>query len=624
MNDEGSVASVVELLPLQIKVVSVFSLVERARGGSPDAVHALFPPLKEMKNEGGGRVKTVASFIFESKEWKELREGHDRSGSKQHPLKFEVTRTYLKALHDFSTGIYRSLTVSSKIKKKKKKMNASPRRRRRMAARALLSWSLVEKILQAKRRESGSGGGGGGEAAAAIEVERGESYYPEYCKKSLDAATALLTEPLPRPPIITTEKKKVANKEEAERRMGGMVAEDSSISSISSVEKKAIVTLQLAFSKDIEEQINVLCPRKPPKGIGTNSSSKEEEGKEASRLGEEAAAIQTAPLPRCIHSLAVIKDSLMEMTARIFPSWNKGRRKGGDVRAAPPPPPPLSLPSEYNRDEVEEGKEGGSGRDEAGATAKVADILERIGCPLPAESVLFLAQSGSYMFNLHTTTSDEDYTIVFAFQESQRVYNGSASQSQYRNHTTRRHTNDKSDVTEYTATEAGEFLEFAIKGNPKNIELFFAERVIYESPEWLRLKKYRKGLLTLRCVNQYRGFIYDRLRVVNDEKSKAYVLPRRLQKEFYYALHKHYDLQRISKGRYPSVEPSNSERDFIMRVRHADTLKGELEPEKLKRMIQRGLDDARENVKRLRPNLPEEVDVNPLCAWLVDLRRSRW
>mmetsp|Transcript_40832 Transcript_40832/g.65635 ORF Transcript_40832/g.65635 Transcript_40832/m.65635 type:complete len:175 (+) Transcript_40832:2332-2856(+) len=163
-----------------------------------------------------------------------------------------------------------------------------------------------------------------------------------------------------------------------------------------------------------------------------------------------------------------------------------------------------------------------------------------------------------------------------------------------------------------------------LKGNPKNIELFFAERVIYESPEWLRLKKYRKGLLTLRCVNQYRGFIYDRLRVVNDEKSKAYVLPRRLQKEFYYALHKHYDLQRISKGRYPSVEPSNSERDFIMRVRHADTLKGELEPEKLKRMIQRGLDDARENVKRLRPNLPEEVDVNPLCAWLVDLRRSRW
>eukprot|EP00466_Bigelowiella_natans_P003209 jgi/Bigna1/86767/estExt_fgenesh1_pg.C_130206 len=100
MNDEGSVASVVELLPLQIKVVSVFSLVERARGGSPDAVHALFPPLKEMKNEGGGRVKTVASFIFESKEWKELREGHDRSGSKQHPLKFEVTRTYLKALHE--------------------------------------------------------------------------------------------------------------------------------------------------------------------------------------------------------------------------------------------------------------------------------------------------------------------------------------------------------------------------------------------------------------------------------------------------------------------------------------------------------------------------------------------
>eukprot|EP00466_Bigelowiella_natans_P003210 jgi/Bigna1/131225/aug1.13_g5933 len=227
-------------------------------------------------------------------------------------------------------------------------MNASPRRRRRMAARALLSWSLVEKILQAKRRESGSGGGGGGEAAAAIEVERGESYYPEYnplaeykeevyvtiankyCKKSLDAATALLTEPLPRPPIITTEKKKVANKEEAERRMGGMVAEDSSISSISSVEKKAIVTLQLAFSKDIEEQINVLCPRKPPKGIGTNSSSKEEEGKEASRLGEEAAAIQSRHFTRKnmeiknpIHSHI----SLIELDSRFIPYQSKKGRK---------------------------------------------------------------------------------------------------------------------------------------------------------------------------------------------------------------------------------------------------------------------------------------------------------
>jgi hypothetical protein len=50
------------------------------------------------------------------------------------------------------------------------------------------------------------------------------------------------------------------------------------------------------------------------------------------------------------------------------------------------------------------------------ASVSLAEILTRLEVPasLDASTVMFVCQSGSYMYDLHTPTSDCDYTIIYA------------------------------------------------------------------------------------------------------------------------------------------------------------------------------------------------------------------
>lgn len=110
----------------------------------------------------------------------------------------------------------------------------------------------------------------------------------------------------------------------------------------------------------------------------------------------------------------------------------------------------------------------------------------------------------------------------------------------------------------------------------------------------------------------------------------------------YYALHKTFELQRLVHGKSILVEPTNEERELIMKVRKGP-LEGILHPEVLIARVERALLEVRmrqivqdlahnvmcdkDNIKGCESSyfrLIPEVSLEPLAKFLFDLRVSHW
>ena len=154
---------------------------------------------------------------------------------------------------------------------------------------------------------------------------------------------------------------------------------------------------------------------------------------------------------------------------------------------------------------------------------------------------------------------------------------------------------NKGGEVEYAGTEIAHMLIALCKGNPVSLELLFTDpaRSVYEGADWTALRAIRHHFITQRCVNQYIGFVGDRLRrcrklldqhaadqtqsksaaepvvavghvdsdAQTDDADDAWGLPRdterAVSKLLYHAYHKLFDLQRIIAYNDPIVRENS-------------------------------------------------------------------
>lgn len=116
-------------------------------------------------------------------------------------------------------------------------------------------------------------------------------------------------------------------------------------------------------------------------------------------------------------------------------------------------------------------------------------------------------------YNLETKGSDEDYTCVFT-TPTRALLDRNPPQATFTKHVEAKFGANKGGEIEYAGAEMAHMLIALCKGNPVSLEVLFTDpaRSVYEGPDWTALRTMRHIFLTQRCVNQYMGFIGDRLR----------------------------------------------------------------------------------------------------------------
>lgn len=266
------------------------------------------------------------------------------------------------------------------------------------------------------------------------------------------------------------------------------------------------------------------------------------------------------------------------------------------------------------------------------------DEQDQIPVPLPEGSVMFAAKSGSAMYNLSTAESDVDYSVIFA-TPTRSLLCDPAQMKHSTSTVSAPMGSDKSGVVEYDIKEFGPFLLELCKGNPRNIELLFlpVEEALCVSPDWSWVREHRHYFLTARCVNQYMGFVGDRLKRAHRLLSEAAPGPLPPETEagcaklLYHAYHKLFDLQRIVNYQDPIVRLADDslQRDFIMKIRNTRPLVGDLDPRTLVQAVEAAIDevkvvrtkvDAERRASGL-PLRPEEVAIGPLVGLFSKVRR---
>mmetsp|Transcript_60381 Transcript_60381/g.155621 ORF Transcript_60381/g.155621 Transcript_60381/m.155621 type:complete len:573 (+) Transcript_60381:78-1796(+) len=268
------------------------------------------------------------------------------------------------------------------------------------------------------------------------------------------------------------------------------------------------------------------------------------------------------------------------------------------------------------------------------AGALPPEWAERLAPAWPqGAELLFMVQSGSFMYDLHTAASDEDYTIVFA-SPPENLLASRPPHAHFEHHAPCGFAEDKSGEIEFSGRELGNYLVELAKGNAKVIELLFTEKPHISSPVWRELRARRRGFLTLRCAKQYLGFISERLQkatadlqqhTARDAFDEASA--RRLSKYLYHAHHKILELGRVLAGGEPSVALVGDERDFVLelRLRPPGTVAEAHElltkAEARRHELSGKLNEARET-----GSLPAEVCEDAVGKWLrsVRARQAVW
>jgi len=258
-----------------------------------------------------------------------------------------------------------------------------------------------------------------------------------------------------------------------------------------------------------------------------------------------------------------------------------------------------------------------------------SDWAERLAAAWPCKAgLIFMAHTGSFMYGLNLPSSDSDFSIVF-LGDSQKLVSRIQPRTRFEHHVQGAFGSHKQGEIEYSGTELGPFLVDLAKGNARTVELLFTEKPHVASPAWLELRERRRTFLTVRCANQYFGFIKDRVcRAATElEGVSAGVcsLPsdalRRIGKLLYHAYHKVFELRRILAGGQPIVELVGEEHRFVMNLR--------LSPPSCASEALAAVDAANMELETLgvrlkavsvSGELPAEVDAGFLVAWLQSVR----
>jgi len=261
------------------------------------------------------------------------------------------------------------------------------------------------------------------------------------------------------------------------------------------------------------------------------------------------------------------------------------------------------------------------------APALDPEWLSRMGPAWPAGAgLVFMAQTGSFMYDLHTPSSDSDFSIVYVLPTDQLVAREPPA-VEFQHHAEGPFGSDKAGEVEYSGRELGSFLLELAKGNPRNVELLFTEKPHQYGALWGELRAMRQGFLTLRCVKQYLGFVAEKIRKAaafsEEGAGSAFSaeVGRKVSKSLYQGQHKLYELERVLRGESPVVALVGEEREAVLRLRRQPPSSlGEARALIAEAEAQLRSLSGRAREAEAAAALPAEVDAPALCGWLRGVR----
>ncbi|KAL1512083.1 hypothetical protein AB1Y20_005355 [Prymnesium parvum] len=270
-------------------------------------------------------------------------------------------------------------------------------------------------------------------------------------------------------------------------------------------------------------------------------------------------------------------------------------------------------------------------RQAADVPAALTPLLQRLEAPIRASSVVHGARSGSYMYNLHTAASDEDYHFVFLAptHELLQLYPPSNS---FRRAVEASYAADKAGEVECTGIELGRFVELLTMGNPGVVELLWLDGAavarrggwVHEAWPWGELVSRREEFRTLMCVAQYEGFVVDHLWKAReflsaDDETDGQTKLARFSKAAYNALHKVFEAMRLVRGEDLHVELRGEELQLVRRLR-TEQLVGDLAPSSVLELIEQRLAELKQAAALATKRLHPYADGRKLDEWLLSVR----
>ncbi|GAB5366724.1 hypothetical protein AAMO2058_001167900 [Amorphochlora amoebiformis] len=346
--------------------------------------------------------------VYEDKYWKTL--------AKSLPT-LPTTGLYIYKTHGFCAGMYNMLRRSGRT---------SMYARKRAAARAILLKSQLDSIC---RLEEGS------------ESKSGWIPIPRFSPRALELVSNILKEPIPtecRSAEPTLERKEGDEKKLSVRKRTARKRAQTSGNAPKYGKwlGRAVELLKFTTSKECNTLVKALrsCPESKGEKKGGKPVLVQTEIHKCQALasaGKNQMGIWKEALDR----------NMKHLVDMLFP-FNSNLPE--------PPQESQRIPGQFERSSEIKATE--NLRKPLGGRAtreEIEKILVRIGCPVAAQDVIFLARSGSYMYNLHTPESDRDYYIVYSHNKSKDYYKAFQSPpGEYRKHETRLETSDKRDVDE--------------------------------------------------------------------------------------------------------------------------------------------------------------------------------
>ena len=192
--------------------------------------------------------------------------------------------------------------------------------------------------------------------------------------------------------------------------------------------------------------------------------------------------------------------------------------------------------------------------------------------------VAMVARTGSYLYNLNTSRSDEDYTIIYFHEIEEKFHPNTKTKNHFKKTVDRPFGSDKAGEIEYHGLEMMTFLSHCCKGDPASIDLLFIDprHLFFCSKEFLELRKLRSIFLVKHCAKKYFGAILSELKKArkilekyDDDSIWRISDQTSFVKHLYLAFFRMFELKRFLLGEDPIVrlDTNSDERKYIMIIR---------------------------------------------------------
>lgn len=193
--------------------------------------------------------------------------------------------------------------------------------------------------------------------------------------------------------------------------------------------------------------------------------------------------------------------------------------------------------------------------------SSLGSFLETIKFP---GELIFAKIWGSRSHNTQIETSDWDFSGVYRVPLNNIIGLKSYPETL---------TNTEGTKPDYSFHEIGKFSRLLLTGNPGILEMLFTEDLCFVTESWIELKKNRKDFLTKQAVRNYLGYAEGQLRALISGKKNGLAN----EKPAYHLIRVLNDARRIVEGNEPVVVKSGKELEFLMKIRHNQVSRDEIE-----------------------------------------------